>query len=164
MQHLTIEQRQKLERAQALCESILKESGVCYGGGEVNEPSVAAMSLRTLIGLEEREVFAVLFLDNQHRLLKSEKLFYGTINQTTVHIREIIKSALLCNAAAIIIGHNHPSGWVTPSEADIAMTHKIEEACELMDIQLVDHIIIGHTNYYSLEGRYSTSFSAADSK
>lgn len=158
MQNLTIEQRQKLERAQELCESVLKESGACYGSGEMNEPSIAAMSLRTLIGLEEREVFAVLFLDNQHRLLKSEKPFYGTVNQTPVFMREIIKAALFCNAAAIIVGHNHPSGTVLPSGVDIEMTDKIKQACELMEIRMLDHIIVGHKHYYSVESRSPFSF------
>lgn len=158
MQHLTDEQRKKLAQAQELCESVLMESGAVYGENEISSPSVAALSLRTLIGLEQREVFAVLFLDNQNRLLKSEKLFYGTINQTNVYVREIIKTALYCNAAAMIVSHNHPSGEVMPSQADKLITRKIKEACELMEIRMLDHIIIGHNKYYSFESECDLLF------
>lgn len=157
MYHLTIEQRKKVERAKKLCESVLKESGAQYSG-EMNEPFLAAMSFWASIGLEEREVFSVLFLDNQNRLLKSDNLFYGTVNQTNIYIREIIKAALLCNAAAIIIGHNHPSGNVEPSDADCVMTNKVRQACELMDIRFLDHIIVGHKAYYSFESNCSEQF------
>lgn len=157
MYHLTIEQRKKIERAKKLCESVLKESGTQYSG-EINEPFLAAMNFWASIGLEEREVFSVLFLDNQNRLLKSDNLFYGTVNQTNIYIREIIKAALLCNAAAIIIGHNHPSGNVEPSDADSAMTNRVRQACELMDIRFLDHIIVGHKAYYSFESNSSEQF------
>lgn len=158
MQHLTDEQRKKLAQAQELCESVLMESGAVYGENEISSPPAAAISLRALIGLEQREVFAVLFLDNQNRLLKSEKLFYGTINQTNVYVREIIKTALYCNAAAMIVSHNHPSGEVMPSQADKLITRKIKEACELMEIRMLDHIIIGHNKYYSFESECDLLF------
>ncbi|QLB20633.1 hypothetical protein A6B43_03340 [Vespertiliibacter pulmonis] len=117
----------------------------------INEPDLAVMYFQTMLEDDEREVFMVLFLDNQHRLLRQEKLFFGTVNQTSVHPREIIKAALKCNAAAILVAHNHPSGTCKPSEADRYMTRRIEMACELVDIRLVDHIIIGKGEYFSFE-------------
>lgn len=119
--------------------------------GTINEPDLAVMYFQAMLEDDEREVFMVLFLDNQHRLLKQEKLFFGTVNQTSVHPREIIKAALKYNAAAILVAHNHPSGNCLPSEADRYMTRRIEMACDLVDIRLVDHIIIGKGEYFSFE-------------
>ncbi len=117
----------------------------------VSEPYIAVMYFQSELEQNEREVFMVLFLDNQHRLIKKEKMFWGTINQAAVHPREIIKEALKCNAAAIIVAHNHPSGDCTPSEADRLLTQKLAKACELVDLRFVDHIIVGKGNYFSFE-------------
>ncbi|WP_150539917.1 RadC family protein [Actinobacillus vicugnae] len=117
----------------------------------INEPYLAVMCFQTELETEEREVFMVMFLDNQNRLIKKEKMFYGTINQATVHPREIIKEALKCNAAAIIVAHNHPSGNCMPSESDRVLTKKIEMACDLVEIRFVDHIVVGKGDYFSFE-------------
>lgn len=117
----------------------------------INEPYLAVMSFQAELESEEREVFMVMFLDNQNRLIKKEKMFYGTINQATVYPREIIKEALKCNAAAIIVAHNHPSGNCTPSESDRALTKKLEMACDLVGIRFVDHIVVGKGDYFSFE-------------
>ncbi len=89
----------------------------------------------------------MLFLNNQHYLIEKETLFQGTINSTQVHPREIIKSALKYNAAAIILAHNHPSGITTPSKEDIAVTEQIQQACKLIDVRVLDHLIIGKTRF-----------------
>ncbi|QEM87487.1 JAB domain-containing protein [Glaesserella parasuis] len=117
----------------------------------VDSPYVAVMYFQSELESWEREVFMVIFLDNQNRLIKTEKMFYGTINQASVHPREIIKEALKCNAAAILVAHNHPSGNCNPSEADRFLTRKIEMACDLVDIRFVDHIIVGKGDYFSFE-------------
>lgn len=117
----------------------------------IQAPYMAIMYFQTELEEEEREVFMVLFLDNQNRLIYKEKMFFGTINQTAVHPREIIKRALKYNAAAIIVAHNHPSGSCLPSESDRSLTKKIEMACELVDIRFVDHIIVGKGDYFSFE-------------
>jgi len=98
----------------------------------------------------QQEVFACLFLDNQHQLLKFEELFFGTINNASVYPREIVKKALQLNAAAIIIGHNHPSGIAEPSQADISITERIKSALDLIDVRLLDHIIVGDAETISL--------------
>ncbi|MGC7560755.1 RadC family protein [Pasteurella sp. PK-2025] len=105
--------------------------------------------LQAALQHKEREVFMVLFLDNQHRLIKQEEMFLGTVNAATVHPREIIKSALYCNAAALILAHNHPSGIATPSEADKLITQKIQTVAELVEIRILDHFIIGKGCYTS---------------
>lgn len=117
----------------------------------INEPYLAVMCFQAELESEEREVFMVMFLDNQNWLIKKEKMFYGTINQATVYPREIIKEALKCNAAAIIVAHNHPSGNCTPSESDRALTKKLEMACDLVGIRFVDHIVVGKGDYFSFE-------------
>ena len=107
------------------------------------------MYLQTELEGLEREVFLVLFLDTQHRLIKQENLFLGTINQAMVYPREIIKEALACNAAALILAHNHPSGVAEPSFSDRNITQKIKQAAELMEIRVLDHFVIGRGCYFS---------------
>lgn len=99
--------------------------------------------LRTKLRDKSRETFLVLFLDNQHQLIKEETLFTGTVNAAAVYPREILKRALDLNANAIILAHNHPSGVPEPSQADRQITARIMDALSLVDIRLLDHIIIG---------------------
>lgn len=115
----------------------------------MNEPSIIKLFLRTELQHEEREVFMVLFLDNQHRLIKKERLFLGTVNISVVYPREIIKEALYCNAAAMILAHNHPSGVAEPSYSDQAITQKIKDSAALMEIRVLDHFIVGKNDCYS---------------
>ena len=89
------------------------------------------------------EVFAVIFLDAQHRVTKCEELFRGTLTQTSVYPREIVKRCLEHNAAAVILAHNHPSGVAEPSGADEALTRTLKEALALVDVRVLDHFIVG---------------------
>jgi DNA repair protein RadC len=99
------------------------------------------LSLR-LAGLEH-EVFAVLFLDSQHRLLCMEELFRGTLTQTSVYPREVVKRALQLNAGALILAHNHPSGLAEPSRADEFLTQRLKNALQLVDVAVLDHLVVG---------------------
>ena len=101
----------------------------------------------------QHEAFAVMFLNNQHQIIKFEVMFNGTVNSATVYPREVIKRALELNAAAIILAHNHPSGNPEQSQSDEAITQKIKDACNLVDINLLDHIIIGAKESVSLAER-----------
>lgn len=92
---------------------------------------------------EANEVFAVLLLDSQHRLIRFKKVFYGTINCANVYPRVLVKLALEHNAAAILLAHNHPSGVAEPSQADKQITRRIVEAMELVDIKVLDHFVTG---------------------
>lgn len=92
-----------------------------------------------------QEVFSVLFLDNKHRAIQYEELFYGTIDTATIHPREVVKRALYHNAAAAIVAHNHPSGVAEPSLADELITTRLKEALALVDVRLIDHVIVGET-------------------
>jgi len=99
---------------------------------------------------KKQEHFHVIYLDNAKKIIKDKLLFIGTINHSVVHPREIFKEAYLLSASAIICVHNHPSGNVLPSREDIVITNNIKEIGVLLGIKLVDHIIIGRDNYYSM--------------
>ena len=93
----------------------------------------------------EREVFAVMMLDNQHRLIEFNELFFGTINAASVYPREVVKAVLAVNAAAVILAHNHPSGEAEPSQADKQITKRLTDALALIDVRVLDHIVVGKT-------------------
>ena len=112
-------------------------------------PEIVKNYLTLSLALEEREHFHVLFLNNQHKLLLDDRLFSGTIDGASVYPREVVKRALQCNAAAVIIAHNHPSGICVPSEADKSITDKLKQALSTIDIRILDHIIVGHMETYS---------------
>lgn len=95
-----------------------------------------------MVGLE-REIFIVLYLDNQHRLLERETLFTGTLSHTEVHPREVVKAALRHNAAAVILAHNHPSGETEPSQADRHITKRVANALALVEVRVLDHLVVG---------------------
>ena len=89
----------------------------------------------------QREVFAVMFLDNQHRLIETHDMFFGTLSQTSVYPREVVKRALELNAGAVVFTHNHPSGLAEPSRADEHLTAQLKSALTLVDVRVLDHII-----------------------
>lgn len=101
----------------------------------------------------EREVFGGLFLDTRHQLIEYTELFYGTLNRANIHAREVVKAALNCNAGAVIIVHNHPSGNPEPSQADVHITGELKSILEIVDVQLLDHLVVGHTQVVSLAER-----------
>ena len=95
------------------------------------------------LGGLEREVFAAVFLDTRHRLIEYSEMFQGTIDGAEVHPREVVRKALRCNAAAVIVAHNHPSGTTDPSAADRAVTARLKQALALVDVRLLDHVVVG---------------------
>lgn len=100
--------------------------------------------LQFKLGKYEREVFAVMILNNKHQLIEYSELFFGTINAASVYPREVVKAVLSENGAAVIFAHNHPSGEAEPSQADIAITKRLKEALALIDVQVLDHIIVAN--------------------
>ena len=119
------------------------ESQARYNPIKLSSPDDTKSFLRLKLADRQHEVFAVMFLDTRHCLIAYEELFRGTINQASVYPREIVKRALELNASALVCCHNHPSGSTEPSKADESITRKIKDACELLDIRLLDHIIVG---------------------
>jgi DNA repair protein RadC len=119
----------------------------------LTNPDMTNGYLQNLLARREREVFVVMFLDNQNRVICHEEMFSGTFNCVEVHPREIVREALKNNAASIILAHNHPSGVAEPSSADRHITEKISAACQMLDIKVLDHIVIGHGDYVSFAER-----------
>jgi DNA repair protein RadC len=128
-----------------------QESPVYFGSITSVENSVKHCRLK--IGASENEKFLVLFLNTQNEIIKSEIMFLGTINSAAVYPREIVKRALELNANSIILSHNHPSGKSEPSRQDIQITDKISKACQLLDINVLDHIIVCSTEHTSFAER-----------
>ncbi|MGV6858266.1 MAG: RadC family protein [bacterium] len=112
-------------------------------GDAFDSPQVARRYLQTRLREYPYEVFAGLFLDSRHRLIVFEELFRGTIDQSSVHPREVVRRALQHNAAAVIFAHNHPSGVAEPSGADERVTVRLRQALELIDVRLLDHFVVG---------------------
>lgn len=106
-------------------------------------PALVGRFLQQHLRARPREVFSVMFLDNQHRLLACEDLFHGTINAAAVYPREVVRRALALNAAAVIVSHNHPSGDPEPSQADEELTRELQSALDLVDVRLLDHFVVG---------------------
>jgi DNA repair protein RadC len=109
------------------------------------EATLQLQSVKDFLRLQARglqhEVFAVMYLDAQHRLMAYERMFRGTLTQTQVHPREIARQAMKLNAAAVILHHNHPSGVCRPSLQDEAITHCVRAALKLLDVEMLDHVI-----------------------
>lgn len=118
-------------------------------GGELTSSKATRDYLISELRHETREVFAVLFLDNQHQVLTFERLFFGTIDAAAVYPRVVVEQALKHHAAAVILAHNHPSGIAEASNADKHITKKLEQALHLVDIRVLDHMIIAGPECYS---------------
>ena len=114
-----------------------------------NSPEVVRNFLTLKLAEREHEIFAVLFLNNRHQIIAYEEMFRGTLDGASVHPREVLKTALLHNAAAVILVHNHPSGLPTISRADRAVTQRIKEALALIEIRVLDHFIVAGTTITS---------------
>jgi DNA repair protein RadC len=130
----------------------LKEEMQC--GDALNSPRAVRDYLRLLLGGRQQEVFLALFLDTQHRVIASEELFHGTLSQTSVYPREVVKRALAHNAAAVILAHNHPSGVAEPSQADQLLTAALKQALGLVDVRVLDHFVVagGQTLSFAEKG------------
>ena len=113
-------------------------------------PDAVRDYLRLLLGDRPHEVFAVVFLDAQHRVIDTLEMFRGTLTQTSVYPREVVIEALARNAAAVILAHNHPSGHAEPSPADVALTQTLKSALALVDVRVLDHFIVTRSAVVSL--------------
>lgn len=118
-------------------------------GAELNSTSLVREYLRILLGGKEQEVFAVVFLDYRHRIIETREMFQGSISGASVYPREIVKTALALNAAAVILAHNHPSGINKPSSPDKQLTCRLQQALGLVEVRVLDHFIVGHGKPYS---------------
>jgi DNA repair protein RadC len=119
----------------------------------LTSPDATRRYLASQLRDRPQEVFAALFLDNRHRVIAFEELFFGTIDGASVHPREVVRRALSHNAAALILAHNHPSGVAEPSRADESITRRLKDALALVDIRVLDHLIVGDGQMVSLAER-----------
>lgn len=122
-------------------------------GVALTDPLAAGRYFAQRLRARGHEVFAALFLDTRHRTLAFEELFQGTVDGAEVHPREVVRRALAHNAAAVIIGHNHPSGCPEPSAADRSITSRLKQALALVDVRLLDHFVVGDGAPVSLAAR-----------
>lgn len=122
-------------------------------GPALGAPEAVRDYLRLSLGALPHEVFIALFLDAQHRVLRVDELFRGTLTQTSVYPREVVKAALAANAAAVIFAHNHPSGVAQPSQADELLTRRLKDALALVDVKLLDHFVVAANHALSFAER-----------
>ena len=141
----------QLRPAVALTERCLQAS--FERGDPMTDPTATGRFLKSKLRGYAREVFACLYLDNQHRLIRYEELFFGTIDGASVHPREVVKRVLFHNAAAVIFAHNHPSGIAEPSQADQRITDRLKSALLLVDVRVLDHMIVGDQQVMSFAAR-----------
>ena len=122
-------------------------------GTSLTSPQVVRDYLRTKLAELPHEVFVTLLLDTQHRLVQYVELFRGTLSQTSVYPREVVKVALAHNAAAMILAHNHPSGVAEPSRADELLTQTLKQALALVDVRVLDHFVVAGSETVSFAER-----------
>jgi DNA repair protein RadC len=141
----------QLQAALELARRALKEE--ISSRNALSSPRAVRDYLRLALAGREQEVFVVLLLDAQHRVIAHEELFRGTLTQTSVYPREVVKCSLRHNAAAVIFAHNHPSGIAEPSHADEILTRSLKSALALVDIQVLDHFIVAGSRTMSFAER-----------
>jgi DNA repair protein RadC len=142
----------------ASAEEVLQRAGQVLShrvrrGATMSSPQAVKDFLRLGIGVLEHEVFAVLFLDAQHRLIVIKEMFRGSVSQTSVYPREVVKEALMLNAAAVILAHNHPSGVAEPSRADEFLTQTLKAALEMVEVTVLDHLVVSAVETVSFAER-----------
>lgn len=136
--YLKARERAAVDRALSILGSLLREPE-----GVFTSPDAAKDYLSLQLGADPCERFSVLYLDSQHRTIAYECHFSGTLTQTSVYPREVVTAALKHQAASVILAHNHPSGVVKPSAADLALTQSLKHALALVDVRVLDHIVVG---------------------
>jgi DNA repair protein RadC len=144
-EHMT--QDQTIRRALKILDARMRNTSV------LSSPTSVRDYLRILLHDRGHEVFVVVFMDAQHRVIACEELFRGTLTQTSVYPREVVKAALAHNAGAVVFAHNHPSGVTEPSRADELLTQALKQALALIDVKVLDHFVIAGSGSVSFAER-----------
>lgn len=141
-------------RVSSIRVEVVKEKWVSYEApAKINTSEEAAVLMRAKIGNSDRENFVAILLDNKNRPLGVQTVSIGSLTAAIVHPREVYKAAIISNAAAIVAGHNHPSGDTTPSREDLVITKRLKESGELLGIRFLDHLILGDDTFLSMADR-----------
>jgi len=139
------------KRVQIVQVKLVREKSLLYKERKIRSPHDAYILMQQFIGDTDREHFVVLCLDTKNQPTCLQTVHIGSLNSSIVHPREVLKSAILSNAASILVGHNHPSDICEPSSEDIEVTNRLKAASEIIGINLLDHIIICSDNFKSLK-------------
>jgi len=137
-----------MENIQIVSIKMVKEKNLEYGNTQISSPKDCANIFKKFIGDYDREALVVATLDTKNKITSLTVGSLGSLNTSIVHPREIFKTAILGNAATIIVGHNHPSGSIEPSKEDISITTRLKECGKILGIELLDHVIIGEYDKY----------------
>lgn len=143
--------KQTSKRVNIVSLKLVKESSLLYKERSVRSPEDGYQLMKLLLADKDREHFIVASLDTKNQPLSINVCHIGSLNASIVHPREVMKSAILSNAASIIVGHNHPSGLPEPSKEDIEVTRRLVEAGKIIGIEVLDHIIVGDESFISLK-------------
>ncbi len=130
---------------------MVKDKSILYGQRKISSPEVASELFKEFFLDMDREMFIVLSLDTKNQPVSINICSIGSLNASIVHPREVFKTAILSNAASIIVAHNHPSGNSTPSKEDINITERLKECGMIIGIPVVDHIVVGYEQFYSFK-------------
>lgn len=122
-------------------------------GSALTSPDATRSYLRLELGERHHELFGVLFLDNRHRIIAKEELFYGTVDGASVHPRVVVARALELGAAAVVFFHNHPSGVAEPSQSDLRITKRLKEVLDMVDVRVLDHLVVSTEESVSMAER-----------
>lgn len=128
-----------------ICEAMTIYNRYFCKGTPLTRPADAADYLKLKLAQYDHEVFVGLFLNNRHQIISCDELSHGTIDAASIHVREVVKAALLHNAVAVVFAHNHPSGTSEPSQSDKKITDRLKEALALIDVRVLDHFVIGES-------------------
>jgi len=146
--------KQPSKRVDIVSLKLVREASTLYPTRKINAPEEAAALLEKFIGDSDRETVIAVYLNTKNEPVALHTVSVGTLSSSLIHPRELFKGALLANAAALVLGHNHPSGNPEPSREDLEITRRLAQAGELLGIELLDHIIIGSEGrYISLKGK-----------
>jgi DNA repair protein RadC len=145
---LAARERGVIDRALEIVGRCLRQPGVVMA-----DPDAVKQYIRLHIGAEKAEVFCVMYLDSQNRMIAFERMFQGTLTQTSVYPREVALAALAHHASAVVLAHNHPSGTVQPSRADEVLTRNLKDTLALVDVRVLDHVIVGGDKALSMAER-----------
>jgi DNA repair protein RadC len=137
----------QLQAVMELARRAIAES--MQSGQSLSSPELVKRYLRLRLGSQRHESFLVLFVDVKNRLIADKELFRGTLTHTSVYPREVVKEALACNAASVMLAHNHPSGSPEPSDADLRLTQTLTQALALVDIRVLDHFVVAGPHVHS---------------